>query len=98
MKIPRQVVFGDSIWDVKFKRDLRDGRQLLDGLCCPSEYTIYIRTGLSPKERWRTFTHECVHAMDYEYNEKFRLKEETVAWLEIPLSDWMHQNFLGPPR
>jgi hypothetical protein len=64
--IPRELVIGENIWFIKFVRCI-DGCRDTMGICDPSEYTIFIRQGLSYKERGSTLLHELYHAISYEY-------------------------------
>jgi hypothetical protein len=91
---PRQIQVGDSLWSVKFKRDLgQTETRITWGLCCPAEQTIYIRLGQTQKERLKTFLHELLHAIEEEYG--FEVPHQLIHRLEDPLARFLMDNYLG---
>lgn len=82
--IPKEVIIKDSVWKIKFKRDLgSDGDRIIEGLCIPDEKAIFIRQGQTLDERIDTYLHELIHAIEFEYN--FRLKHKHVYKLSEAL-------------
>lgn len=88
---PRELVIGGSIWRVRFRR-LIEGNANTLGLCCPATNEISIKTGQTPSERFKTFVHELIHAINYEYSLKENHK--TVYKLETILHDLFVDNGL----
>jgi hypothetical protein len=68
-------------------------RRKLDclGKCDPEKRTIYIKTGLGPKETFRTFVHEVLHALEFEY--ELKIKHSLVYELEAAITDTLLLNF-----
>lgn len=67
MKFPKKIRVTSRatykiIWVNRF---LSDHEQ--SGECSPSPRRIYIRLGLSERERWYTLLHELLHAIEFEY-------------------------------
>jgi hypothetical protein len=95
MKLPRELVVGDSLWTVKYVRHIPDHetrRFRTHGLCDASEQVILIRTGLAPDERLRVFLHELVHAMEAEHG--FELDHDVLEELDRALARLILDNFL----
>ena len=80
---PKELWIGDALWRVKFVRKLQDGRGILDGLCDPSETTIYLRMGHDRAERFKTLVHEILHAIEYEW--KLELPHQIIYGMEEPI-------------
>jgi hypothetical protein len=57
-----------------------------------SKRLIRIRAGMSKNETFRTFLHECIHFLEFEYPVK--LKHKTVYKLEEALYNLISDNFL----
>lgn len=89
-KYPRLITIGGEPWRVEFVRQIKKSRQTL-GLCEFSEKTIYIRRGQSRKETFATFVHECLHALEEEYN--FELKHKHIYALEQGIVELLIENF-----
>lgn len=65
--IRRKFAIKGHEWKVIYVHNLscpEDGP--LRGLCDPDNRTISIERQLSPELKWRTFTHELVHAVEFE--------------------------------
>lgn len=88
---PREIMVGEDLWAVRFVRRLPEDSQL--GLCDPSEQTIYIRLGQTQEERLKTFLHELLHAIEYEY--KIVMPHRLIHRLEDPLARFLIDNYLG---
>lgn len=98
MRLLRELYIKEDIWTVKFVRHIqptdRDGKQTI-GLTCPADNIIYIKTGLKPKERWETYIHEVLHAIEFSWG--FRIPHKLIYRLEKPLVMLLIENFIGPP-
>ena len=66
MKIPKEFYLKGKLWRVEYKWGLRDGDEMLDGLCTFDPRVIYLRRELSREDKWLTFLHELVHAILFE--------------------------------
>lgn len=88
---PRQIVIGDSIWEVKFVRDIDNGRTA--GNCDPNEQVISIRMGQCETERLKTFIHELFHAWEEEYG--LEIPHKLIYRLEEPIVDFIQDNYLA---
>lgn len=86
---PKSLEINGNEWQILFRK-LIEGDPYCYGLCCFDTRTITIRTGLKPDERRKTFFHELLHAIDYEYN--INIAHRLVYKLEGPLSDVFEQN------
>ena len=88
---PREVMIGESIYQVKFVRKIgeTDTRETL-GLCDPNEQVIYIKLGQSPRERLKTLCHELIHCFEFEYG--FEVPHHLVHKLEEPIVAFLMEN------
>lgn len=94
MKLPKSLVIGDSIWKIERKR-LREshyGKEVI-GLCDPMTQTIIIKTGLKPREALDTLVHECLHAIEDEYD--LKIDHALIHSLESKISQLLIDNFIG---
>jgi hypothetical protein len=85
---PRELMIKDSIWKIKFVREL-EGDCL--GLCDPGEKIIYIKQGQSYQERLDSVLHEVLHAINFEYN--FEIKHQHVYKLAEAMARIYVENF-----
>lgn len=85
---PKELFLGENNWQIRFVRSL-DGIKTL-GLCDPADHIIYILQGQSPKERFKTFVHELLHALEYEYS--FEMPHKSIYDLEEPLTRLWEDN------
>lgn len=94
---PKEIVVADVIYSVRFVRKIpgltHDG---LAGVACPSTKTIYIVLGQSASERFSTFWHEVLHAIEFETGKK--IPHPTIYALEAHLSSVAAQFMLLAPR
>lgn len=91
---PREFVIGDSIWSLKFKRNIGETTTHITwGLCDVSTNTIYIRLGQTPEERLKTLCHELIHAAEWEFD--IEIPHKLVHQLETPLARFIIDNYLG---
>lgn len=92
---PREVLVGDSLWKVKFTRNIpaRARKKALAGLACPQDQTLYISFGLSPFDRLVVFIHECIHANEDEHG--FEIDHDMLNKLDKSLAQFLCDNFIG---
>lgn len=94
---PKEIVVGGAVYRVKFVRKIPgiefDG---LAGVACPSSKIIYIVLGQTPEERFSTFWHEVLHAIEFETEKK--IPHKTIYALEAHLSSVAAQFMLLAPK
>lgn len=85
---PKSIKVGQTDYRIRFVRQdtldrLAEGENTR-GLCCSGSETIYLLIGLSAKERFETFVHETLHAVEFEY--KIKIPHRLIYDLEAPLA------------
>lgn len=82
------VRINDETYDIKFVAKFDD----LDtvGECCPESRTIRIKRGLDPQERLKTYIHEVLHSMEFEFD--IKIKHKTIYALEEAIFDFFIKN------
>lgn len=68
---PKELVINDDIWIVKFCKKIPErhyGREVIWGLCDPSEMVIYLRYRQKNFDLFCTFVHEMLHAIEHSYD------------------------------
>lgn len=90
---PREVEVGDDVWAVRFVRRVPGHPDHILGLCDPSEHTLFIRLGQSPADRFETFLHEVLHAIEESYG--FRIPHRLIYRLERPIARLLFDNFMA---
>lgn len=90
-KIPKEMMIGDELWSVRFTRNIPSKDKDLYGLCDPSDKTIYIRPGLSYRQRLDTLIHELIHALEFEHG--FELEHKHVYKIAEGLVNIWLENF-----
>lgn len=100
MMIPKAFAVNGSIWRVEYKWNLTYNKQKVDGLCAPSEKTVYIDRSLSDEEKFWTFVHEWLHAVieenDLGHNsseKSLRLSTDHEERILEALEDELRRNF-----
>lgn len=94
MKLPKELIIGESIWHVKRNRKtLVINDHPLDGMCDPSDNTIYVHSNLRGKEALVTFVHEVLHAFEFEFD--IKIGHPMIEALEYKLTHFLLDNFLG---
>lgn len=91
---PREYMVGDAVWKLRFVRHIphdQPGR-ICVGLAEPSEQVIYVKLGQDPEERLKTFLHELLHAIEYEYD--ISMPHRLIHKLEDPLARFLIDNYL----
>lgn len=87
-KYPKTVRVASDEWKIRFVKRLPKNTK---GECDPNSETIKIGLNQSDKEIFRTFIHECLHAMEYSYAR--HMKHRDIHWLEKTISDFLLDNF-----
>ena len=89
---PRTLKVAGRDWKVRFVNKIEDGTKARDtiGLCDPYDATLFILAGQSPEERFVTFVHEFLHALEEEY--EFELGHRVIRKLEGPLAKFLLDN------
>jgi hypothetical protein len=92
---PREIEINDKTWTVRFLRQWPwsnfDDRTV--GFCDPEDCTLYIRMGQTPTERFKTFIHELLHALEYSYP-GLKIPHGLIDKLEDPLRKLLLDNGL----
>lgn len=88
---PKELLIGDNIWRVKFVRKIPDDNPYCVGLCDPSLFIIYIKTGMTFEERIEIFAHELTHAFCFEYG--FDIKHKHIYKLGEAVARLYVDNF-----
>lgn len=89
---PKQLTIGENVWDVVFCRRIPDEPSNIVGLTDPSEFTIYIKMGQTPEDRFKTFAHEVCHAVCFEYG--IKENHSIIYGLEEPILRFFIDNGL----
>lgn len=87
---PKTLNIGNEVYRVRFVRRFDDRSTL--GECDPSEKEIRIRLGQSHNERFKTFLHEILHALEFELD--LKITHRQIEQLEEPLAQFLSDNFL----
>ena len=95
---PKELRIGDSVYRVKFVSYLRGytkkGKlEVLYGVCDPSTLEIFISRRLDLEETFKTFVHEVLHAIEFEYD--IELKHSLIGKLEQPIFEFLRDNVLS---
>lgn len=77
-RYPKSLIFNGEEYKIKFVKKFADENTV--GECDYSEREIRIKKGQSPKETYKTFIHECLHAMEEEF--KIPMKHEVIYKME----------------
>lgn len=88
---PKFLDVGDNRWRVRFCQRVPDHPPNILGLCDPATHTIWILQKQTPKERFKTFVHELIHALEYEFD--FNMPHKSIYDLEEPLTQFWEDNF-----
>jgi hypothetical protein len=94
---PKEIVVSGTVYKVKFVRNIPGiENKNLAGVACPSTKIIYIVLGQTPSERFSTFWHEVLHAIEFETDK--RIPHKTIYALEGDLSSVAAQFMLLSPK
>lgn len=89
--IPRQIIVGESLYDVKFKGEI-ESRKDIYGYCNGDLKEIIIKKGLSGDERAKTMIHELLHAIEFEYG--LAIEHSLIYKLEEPIYNLIKDNIV----
>jgi hypothetical protein len=82
---PKTILVGDSVYKVSWHRTLgQTATHITWGLCDPGDKTIQLRLGGKSKERLKTFVHEVLHAIEFEY--EIEIPHKLIRDLEAPIA------------
>lgn len=80
---PKQLTICGQVWEIHFVRHIKSAPECV-GLCTYSPDTevrkIEVKLGQTPKERFKTWFHEVMHA--YEFESKREIGEKTIRLVE----------------
>jgi hypothetical protein len=92
---PKALDIGDAIYRVKFVRYQDEDVEktgLVHGMSDPSNHTIYLTLGQSPRERFKSLVHEVLECMKEEFG--LRLPHYVIEELEEPITRFLEDNRL----
>lgn len=88
---PKSIYVGHREWRVVFKPNVgMTGKRHNWGLCNNEEKTIYIKTKLDGYNRFVTFVHEVIHAVEYEYG--FDIPHKLVECMDVGIANLLLVN------
>lgn len=90
---PKDLMVGENLWEIKFKRKLIEGGVPCTGLCDPSDRIIYVKYPQTNEELFSTLIHEVIHAIEFEYDAN--IGEYKVRKFEKGLMQFFEQVFFG---
>jgi hypothetical protein len=88
---PKELLIGDAIYRIRFVKKIDPTKKVV-GLCDPCDKEILILQGLSPLERFKSFIHEILHALEYEY--EIKMDHSLIYKLEEPIAFLLLDNIL----
>jgi hypothetical protein len=90
---PKEIHIGEETYTVKFVTRFPKGVKDRNcvGLCDPSTRTIYLKKGMSKSQLFRTFIHEILHGLEFEYD--IPVPHKVVYQLEKAIGDLLMTNF-----
>ena len=92
MKLPKDIIIGDTVWDiVKTKKLIVEGYEC-DGWADVANSKIFIRSNLSHESTLSTFIHEVLHGLDSEYD--LELEHKLIYKLETAIARLLLDNYI----
>ncbi len=88
---PKELHFNEETYRIKFVPRVPGCSKSDKGLCDGSTNTIYIRKSLDKSSMFRTFIHEVLHAMEFEY--EMKVDHKIIHQLEKAIGDFLMVNF-----
>jgi len=64
---PTDLMIGDNLWEIKFKKKIVESGVECTGLCDPGDRILYIKYPQTGVELFSTLLHEVLHAIEFEY-------------------------------
>lgn len=94
---PKNILIGDSIYRIKFVRKFKEPDVL--GECDPSDLEIRIKCGLGIEETFKTFLHECLHAiLEFESEDKIKPTHKQIYVMEELFYTFLRDNMFSQFR
>ncbi len=90
-KYPKFLNVKDERYQVLMVDKIPGEAATLSGLCDGDVKKIWIRKNQSPAGLFRTYVHEVLHALEFEWH--IRIRHETIYQLEIAIAALMEDNF-----
>lgn len=87
---PTHVLINQEHYSVRFVKVIRKEKTCL-GICDPERREIMIKIGQTKEETFKTFLHELLHAIEFEY--ELKIKHKLVHALEDPIFKLLVENF-----
>lgn len=91
IKFPKSVFIRDNKYRIKVVTKIPGESNTTIGLCNWDKKVIHLVKNQSSRGMVRTFIHELLHALAYEYD--FKLKHRTVYALEEAIEEFLEDNF-----
>lgn len=92
MNFPKIVYINDTSYHIRFLKRLKYEGEDVVSLFCPDERTIFIKLGMSDSKTMQTFIHECLHAIEFEYD--LKISHKLIYKMEDPILKFIYQNIL----
>lgn len=88
-KYPKEIIIKDESYRVCFV-DVIDGKDTL-GQTDSGTQVIHLKKGQTLEETLKTLIHECLHALEFEYD--IKISHKAVYQLENAIFDLLIKNF-----
>ena len=97
MKLPRKNQYPTKLQVNKYEYtivfvDQIEGKTTL-GLCDFERKVIFIKNKQKPKDNLKTFIHELLHAIEFEFD--LGMEHNLIYKLEDPIFTFLYQNLVG---
>lgn len=90
--IPSSVRIKAKIrYEIVYQDEIKSDPTCL-GMCCDKKRTIYLKIKQSETSMKKSFIHELLHAMEFEY--KIKIPHESIYGLEIAIYNFLILNKL----
>lgn len=86
---PTSLKVKDEEYRVAFVADIAGDNTV--GQCDPGNRVIHIENGQSREEMLKTFIHETLHALEFEYD--IKISHKAIYKLEIAIFNFIRDNF-----
>lgn len=86
---PKTLKINNAIYSIKFRKRMPTSG--VSGLCDGTNKVIYIAANNIQSEIFKTFIHEVLHAMEFEY--RIKIEHEAIHQFEDAISDFLLMNF-----
>lgn len=88
---PKEIHIGEETYEIRVVKKMPSNLKGCVGACDPGKHVIYIKKGLTKSQMFRTFIHECLHAIEFEF--EIPIKHKTIYQLEKAITDTILSNF-----